>query len=221
MCAAERVPRVHAAWLHLLPCDATPAGGDSAGASACSHVRASEQRLPSVLETGAGADTADDSVKPGTTYTYTWHVSAPADDDQAVPVRHLRFKPRWLAGPRSAPPAPHSVRIPHLRHSSHLLPELAAMVRANRRWPRGLRPQPPGLLHSIPLKSVFTTLCLASPQVPESSGPGPQDPSTILWMYHSHNGEWQGCCRVPIPLQTLGMLRGLQRPCSGCARRPC
>ncbi|KAI7843651.1 hypothetical protein COHA_002890 [Chlorella ohadii] len=25
--------------------------------------------------------------------------------------------------------------------------------------------------------------------VPESSGPGPQDPSTILWMYHSHNNE--------------------------------
>lgn len=29
-------------------------------------------------------------------------------------------------------------------------------------------------------------------QVPESSGPGPQDPSTILWMYHSHNSEQMG-----------------------------
>lgn len=27
-------------------------------------------------------------------------------------------------------------------------------------------------------------------QVPESSGPGPEDPSTLVWMYHSHTSEW-------------------------------
>ena len=33
--------------------------------------------------------------------------------------------------------------------------------------------------------------------VPETSGPGPEDPSTILWMYHSHTSECM-CCVMRV-----------------------
>lgn len=55
-------------------------------------------------------------------------------------------------------------------------------------------------------------------QVRDRSGPGPKDPSSVVWMYHSHHSEVQDTNtglygamiisgQVPLPLQ--GLLRRL------------
>ena len=57
-------------------------------------------------------------------------------------------------------------------------------------------PLPPPLLHCV--------------QVPESSGPGPKDPSTLVWMYHSHTSE---SGRGLAPTGCTALLRPPQAAC--------
>lgn len=122
----------------------------------------------------AGADKGDDYVQPGATYVYEWHVSCCCSGRAWLAGRSMLRSGRVARGGSSTGEA---------TSAEHLaVPMPCTLLPAHR------------ISAALGAPSVQHVACfqelLAAMQVPETSGPGPQDPDSIIYMYHSHVGQW-------------------------------